>query len=94
MAAPTIVLRPDVPEEVTSRFSGINGISGIVVKPSGQDEYEILIYLSRFDSSVRRCIYAQEREIYEKFPDVSLDFIVVDSSETDDAANDTTRASL
>jgi hypothetical protein len=71
----------DVPTEVTSQLSAIDGVSGIVVKQTHPEEFEVEIRLSNFESEVRRSIYAQERALYERFPKSSFHFLVIDASE-------------
>lgn len=71
----------DVAEHVTSQFSSLDGVSGIVVKQKHPDEFEVGIYLSNFDLKVRRSVYAQERTLYALFPNSSFQFLVIDASE-------------
>lgn len=81
-AATTMVHRPvDVAEHVTSQLSSLEGVSGIVVKQRHAEEFEVGIYLSNFEPKIRRGVYAQERALYEQFPNVSFEFLVVDASE-------------
>jgi hypothetical protein len=75
----------DVSTEVTSQLSAIDGVSGIVVKQKHAEEFEVGIYLSSFEPEVRRSIYARERALYERFPRVSFEFLVIDASKHADA---------
>jgi hypothetical protein len=83
-----MVHRPvDVPAQVTSQLSAIDGVCGIVVKQKHPEEFEVGIYLSHFDRKVRRSVYAQERSLYEQFPQFSFDFLVIDASDKADATS-------
>ena len=71
----------DVVEHVTSQFSSLDGVSGIVVKQKHPDEVEGGIYLSNFELKVRKSVYAQERALYALFTNYSFQFLVIDASE-------------
>ena len=82
MLTTTMVPKPvDVVEHVTSQFSSLDGVSGIVVKQKHPDEFEVGIYLSNFELKVRKSVYAQERALYALFPNYSFQFLVIDASE-------------
>lgn len=58
-----------------------------MVKQRHAEEFEVGIYLSNFEPKVRRSVYAQERALYEQFPKVSFEFLVVDASEKANATS-------
>jgi hypothetical protein len=81
-----MVTKPvDVAQHITSQLSSLDGVSGIVVKQKHPDEFEVAIYLSNFEPKVRRSVYAQERALYEVFPNSSFQFLVIDASERSNA---------
>jgi hypothetical protein len=78
----------DMTDFIRNDFSGVPGVSEVVVNRQG-NEFEVQVFLAKFERDLRRKVYAKEEALYREFPSYSFSFNLIDASESNNVLEGT-----
>jgi hypothetical protein len=70
--------------KMADELEEIKGVINVQITRS-KGSFSFDVYLSSFDRATRRSVYAVEKDLYERFPNLTFGVCLIDSSGTRDA---------
>jgi hypothetical protein len=71
-----------VERRMADEFEVLKGVTNVQIARS-KDSFSIDVYLSAFDRATRRSVYAIEKDLYQRFPDLTFGVRLIDASGID-----------
>jgi len=67
--------------KMADEFEGLHGVRNVQIARS-RESFSIDVYLAAFDRATRRSVYAIEKDLYRRFPDLTFGVRLIDASGT------------